>query len=57
MTLSVLKERNMGVFDYMKKKEAMRESMIAQGFDVWSVMLNCMSFNYEYKEIIKNLNA
>lgn len=47
----------MGVFDYMKKKEAMRESMIAQGFDVWSVMLNCMSFNYEYKEIIKNLNA
>lgn len=34
----------------------MRESMISQGFDVWSVMLNWMSFNNEYKEIIKNLN-
>ena len=33
-------------------KKAMRESMIAQGFEVWSVMINWMSFNKEYNEII-----
>ena len=33
-------------------KKAMRESMIAQGFEVWSVMINWMSFNKEYSEII-----
>jgi len=38
-------------------KKAMRESMIAQGLDVWSVMINWMSFNDEYKEIVKALNA
>ena len=36
-------------------KKAMRESMIAQGFDVWSVMINWMSFNKEYNEIINGL--
>ena len=38
-------------------KKAMRESMIAQGFDVWSVSINWMSFNDEYKKIINDLNA
>ena len=33
-------------------KKAMRESMIAQGFNVWSVMINWMSFNDEYKKIV-----
>ena len=33
-------------------KSAMRESMIAQGLEVWSVMLNWMSYNKEYKEIV-----
>lgn len=33
-------------------KTAMRESMIAQGLEVWSVMLNWMSYNKEYSEII-----
>ena len=33
-------------------KTAMRESMIAQGLEVWSVMLNWMSYNKEYNEII-----
>ena len=33
-------------------KKAMRESMIAQGFDVYSVMINWMSFNDEYKAIV-----
>ena len=33
-------------------KKAMRESMIAQGFEVWSVMINWMSFNDEYKKIV-----
>ena len=37
-------------------KKAMRESMIAQGFEVWSVMINWMSFNNEFKEIIKQMN-
>lgn len=38
-------------------KKAMRESMIAQGFEVWSVSINWMSFNDEYKKIINDLNA
>ena len=38
-------------------KKAMRESMISQGFEVWSVTINWMSFNDEYKEIVKGLNA
>ena len=38
-------------------KKAMRESMISQGFEVWSVSINWMSFNDEYKEIVKGLNA
>ena len=38
-------------------KKAMRESMIAQGFDVWSVSINWMSFNDEYKKIINDSNA
>ena len=38
-------------------KKAMRESMVAQGFEVWSVSINWMSFNDEYKEIVKGLNA
>ena len=33
-------------------KKAMRESMVAQGFDVVSVMLNWMSYNKEYRELI-----
>ena len=37
-------------------KKAMRESMISQGFEVWSVMINWMSFNQEYKEIVNALN-
>lgn len=36
-------------------KKAMRESMISQGFEVWSVMINWMSFNNEYKEIVKGM--
>ena len=38
-------------------KKAMRESMIAQGLEVWSVSINWMSFNDEYKKIINDLNA
>ncbi|PWJ70577.1 hypothetical protein B0O40_0421 [Ruminococcaceae bacterium R-25] len=38
-------------------KKAMRESMIAQGFEVWSVSINWMSFNDEYKKIINDSNA
>ena len=38
-------------------KKAMRESMISQGFEVWSVSINWMSFNDEYKKIINDLNA
>ena len=38
-------------------KKAMRESMIAQGFEVWSVSINWMSFNDGYKKIINDLNA
>lgn len=38
-------------------KRAMRESMIAQGLEVWSVSINWMSFNDEYKKIINDLNA
>ena len=37
-------------------KKAMRESMIAQGFEVWSVMLNWMSYNKEYSAIVNGLN-
>jgi hypothetical protein len=37
-------------------KKAMRESMIAQGFDVYSVMLNQMSYNKEYNAMINHLN-
>lgn len=37
--------------------KAMRESMIAQGLEVWSVSINWMSFNDEYKKIINDLNA
>ena len=37
-------------------KKAMRESMISQGFEVWSVTINWMSFNQEYKEIVNALN-
>ena len=37
-------------------KKAMRESMVAQGFDVYSVMINWMSFNKEYKEIVYGSN-
>ncbi len=33
-------------------KSAMRESMVAQGFDVYSVMINWMSYNKEYKTIV-----
>ena len=33
-------------------KKAMRESMVSQGFDVWSVMINWMSFNDEYRKIV-----
>lgn len=36
-------------------KKAMRESMIAQGLDVYSVMINWMSFNSEYKAIVNDL--
>lgn len=37
-------------------KKAMRESMTAQGLDVYSVMINWMSFNDEYKAIVNDLN-
>ena len=37
-------------------KKAMRESMISQGFEVWSVSLDWMSYNKEYKEIVNGLN-
>lgn len=33
-------------------KKAMRESMVAQGLNVYSVMINWMSYNKEYKEIV-----
>ena len=36
-------------------KKAMRESMVAQGFEVYSVMINRMSYNKEYKEIINGI--
>jgi hypothetical protein len=38
-------------------KKAMRESMTAQGFEVWSVSINWASFNNEYKEIVNSLNG
>ena len=37
-------------------KRTMRESMIAQGFDVWSVSLDWMSYNKEYNALINDLN-
>ena len=33
-------------------KTTMRENMNSKGFEVWSVMINWMSFNKEYNEII-----
>ena len=33
-------------------KSAMRESMVAQEFDVYSVMINWMTYNKEYKTIV-----
>ena len=38
-------------------KKAMRESMISQGLEVWSVSLDWMSYDQEYKEIVNGLNA
>ena len=37
-------------------KSAMRESMKAQGLDVYSVMINWMSFNDEYRAIANDMN-
>ena len=43
--------------NFNKIKTALRESMIAKGFEVWSVSLDWMSYNKEYNEIVNGLNS